>query len=171
MKSSLCEGKGPWGNIRILAVNWKPILAWSKDEETTLAETAPDEYITEAVRPLCEFSPLVSQQNHTNGTLTALHDTQKWLYKKNGAFRAQQMLKPAKAQLNEQFARESHQLWGQQILKICAAMEVDVYRIEMITIPKLRQSQVLLNGACQLAKTWSQADWQRATERFEREIH
>jgi hypothetical protein len=31
-------------------------------------------------------------------------------------------------------------------------MEVDVYRAEMITIPKLRQSQILLNGAWELAK-------------------
>lgn len=53
MKCGSWVGNGLWGNIRILAVNWKPILDCSKDEEKTLAETAPDELVTGAVQPLC----------------------------------------------------------------------------------------------------------------------
>jgi len=45
-----------------------------------------------AVRPLCVFSVIVSQENHSNLSLTAQDDARKRCYKNNGAFRKQQML-------------------------------------------------------------------------------
>jgi len=63
-----------------------------------------------AVQALCEFFLLVSQQNHSDLFLTALHNAVEQLYKKKGAFRDQQMMKSAKAKLNEQSLRKSHQL-------------------------------------------------------------
>jgi len=57
------------------------------------------------------------------------------------------MSKSAKAKVNEQLARESHPLQEQKIHKIRAAMEVLVYRADMVTTSKQRQFQVHLNRA------------------------
>jgi len=72
--------------IRTLAVNCAPILDCSKDDGKTPAETASNEMVMGAVRVLCEFSLLVSQQNHSELSLTALDDALKRFYKKKGAF-------------------------------------------------------------------------------------
>ena len=96
--------------IRILVLNCTPILNCTKDDGKTPAETASDKRVMGAVRALSEFSPLVSQQNHSDQSLTALDDTLKRLYKKTGAFREQKMSKSAKAKLDELLATESHQL-------------------------------------------------------------
>jgi RecA/RadA recombinase len=63
--------------IRKLAVNCAPILVSSKDDGKTMAEIASDEMVMEAVLALCEFCILVSQQNHTDLSLTALDDALK----------------------------------------------------------------------------------------------
>jgi len=89
-----------------------------------------------AVRALCEFSLLVSQQNHSDLSLTALDNALKQFYKKKGVFRDQEMSKSAKAKVDEQLATESHQLREQKIHKICAAMEVQVYGAEKVTTSK-----------------------------------
>ena len=81
------------------------------------------------------------------------------------------MSKSAKAKVDEQLARESHHLREQKIHKIRAAMEVQLYRAEKVTTSKRRQLQVRLNRARQAVTIWSDADWQRAIERLEREIH
>ena len=96
--------------IRTLALNCTPILDCSKDDGKTAVETAFDEMVMGAVRALCEFSLLVSQQNHSDLSLTALDDALKRFYKKKGAFREQKMLKSAKAPVDEEFPIESHQL-------------------------------------------------------------
>jgi len=57
------------------------------------------------------------------------------------------MSKSAKAKVNEQLARESHPLREQKIHKFRAAMEVLVYRADMVTTSKRRQFQVHLNRA------------------------
>jgi hypothetical protein len=54
-------------------------------------ETASDEMVMGALWALCEFSILVSWQNHSDLSLTALDDTQKQFYKKKGAFQAQKI--------------------------------------------------------------------------------
>jgi len=87
MKTGSWQGKVIWGMIRTLAVNCAPILDCSQDAGKTAAETASDEMVMEAVRALCEFSLLVSQQNHSNLSLTALDDALKRFYTKKGAFR------------------------------------------------------------------------------------
>jgi len=171
MNSSSWQGKEIRGMIRTLSVNCTPILDCSKDDGKTAAETASDEMVMGAVRALCEFSLLVSQQNHSDLSLTALDDELKRFYKKKGAFRNQKMLKSAKAKVDEQLATESHQLREQMIHTIRAAMEVQVYRAEKVTTSKRRQFQVRLNRAQQAATKWSEADRQRAIERLEREIH
>jgi len=66
-----------------------------------VAETASDEMVIRAVYALCEFSLLVSQQNHTDVSLTALYDGLKRLYKKMGDFQEQKVLKSVKAQVDE----------------------------------------------------------------------
>ena len=96
--------------IRSLAVNCALIRDCCKDDGKTPAETAYDELVMGAVRALCEFSLLGSQQHHSDLSLTALDNALKRFYKKKGAFREQKMSKYAKAQVDELLARESHQL-------------------------------------------------------------
>jgi len=157
--------------IRTLAVNCAPILVCSKDDGKTAAETASDEMVMGAVRGLCQFSLLVSQQNHSDLSLTALDDALKWFYQKKGIFRDQKMSKSAKAKVDDLLATESHQLREQKIHKIRAAMEALVYGAEKVSSTKRSQFQVRLNRAWQAATTWSDADRRKATERLEHEIH
>jgi len=63
--------------IRILAAICTPILDCSQDAGTTVAETASDEIVMGAVQALCEFSLLVSQQNHSDLSLAVLDDALK----------------------------------------------------------------------------------------------
>jgi hypothetical protein len=72
--------------IRTLAVNCAPILDCSKDDGKTAAENAFNEMVMGAVRALCEFSLLVSQQNHSDLSLTALDDALKRFYQKKSIF-------------------------------------------------------------------------------------
>ena len=68
--------------IRTPAVNYPLILHCSKDDGRTAVESPSDEMVMGAVRALCEFSLLVSPQNHSDLSLTALDDAQKRFYKK-----------------------------------------------------------------------------------------
>ena len=77
MKSSSWQGKEIWGRIRILAVNCAAILDCSNHDGKAATETISDEMIMGAVQTLCEFSLLVSQQNHSDLSLTALDDALK----------------------------------------------------------------------------------------------
>jgi len=171
MKSCSWQSKEMRGMIRTLAVNCAPILDCSKDDRKTPAETASYTIVKEAVRALWEFSLLVSQQNRSDLSLTALDDALKQLYKRKGAFRDQKISKSAKAKVNEWLARENHQLQEQKIHTIRAAMEVLVYWADKVTTAKQRQYQVLLNRARQAATKWSEPDRERAIEWVEHEIH
>jgi len=133
--------------IRTLAVNCAPILVCSTDDRNTVAETASDEMVMGAVRALCEFSLLVSQQNHSDLSLKALDDTFKQFYQMKGIFREQKMSKSAKAKVDDLLAKESHQLREQKIHKIRAAMKAVVYGAEKVSTTKCRQFQVRLNRA------------------------
>jgi len=130
--SSSWQGQGIWGMIRTLSVNCAPLLNCSKDDGKTVVETDSDGIVIGAVRALCECSLLVSQQNHSDLSLTALKDPPKRYYQKKGAFQEQKMSKSAKAKVDEQLATESHKLRHQTIHKICAAMEVQLYRAEKV---------------------------------------
>jgi len=156
--------------IRTLAVNCAPILVCSKDDGKTAVETASNEMVMGAVRALCEFSLLLSQQNHSDLSLTALDDALKRFYQKKGSFREQTMSKSAKAKVNDLLATEFYQLGEQKIHNIRAAMEALVYGAEKVFSTKRRQFQVRVNRARQAATTWSDADRQRAIERLAREI-
>ena len=147
MTSSCWQGKEIWGMIRTLAVNCTPNLDCSMDDRKTPAEKASDEMVMGAVWVLCEFSLVVSQQNHSDQSLTVLDNALKQFYKKTGAFREQKMSKSAKATVNEPLATESYQLCERKIYKIHAAMEVLVYAAEKITTSEPRQFQVHLNWA------------------------
>jgi hypothetical protein len=85
---------------------------------------------------LCEFSLLVSQQNHSDLFLTGLDDALKRFHKKKGAFQQQKISKSAKAQVDALLAWESHQLRDQKIHKISVAMQVQVYGAEKVTTIK-----------------------------------
>jgi len=63
--------------IRTLAQNCAPVLVSSKDVRKTAAETASDEMVMGAAWALCEFSLLVSQQNHSDLSLKALDNALK----------------------------------------------------------------------------------------------
>jgi len=63
--------------ITTLAVNCDPILVSSNDDRKTLVETASDEMVMGAMWALCEFSILVSHQNHSDVSLNALDDALK----------------------------------------------------------------------------------------------
>jgi len=157
--------------IRTLAVRCSPILDGAKDDRKTSVETASDEMVMGAVRALCEFSLLVSQQNHSDQSLTPLDSAHKRLYKNPGAFQEQKWSNSTKAKLDEHLAREFDQLWEQKIHKICAAIEIQVYEAEKVTTTKRREFHVCLNRAQQAATKWSDADRQSAKQWLEREIH
>ena len=171
LKRGTWQGKEICGIIRTLAVNCAPILVCSTDDRKTAAETASNEMVMGAVRTLCEFSLLVSQQNHSDLSLKALDDALNRLYQKKGIFREQKMSKSAKTKVDNLFAKECNQLHEQRIYKIYAAMEAVVYGAEKVPTTKRRQFQVRLNRAQQAATTWSDADGQKAIERLERKIH
>jgi hypothetical protein len=59
----------------------------SKDDGKTAAENDSDTMVMGAVRALSEFSPLVSQQNHSDLSLKALEDALKRFYQKKCIFR------------------------------------------------------------------------------------
>jgi len=99
------------------------------------------------VQALCEFSVLVSQQNHSDLSLTALEEALKQFYKKTGAFQKQKLLKTMKAIEDTQLGRQSCELWEHKIHEIGAAMEVQVYRAEKVTRTKQMQFEVHLNRA------------------------
>ena len=63
--------------ISPLAVNCATMLDCSQDAGKTAAKTASDQMVLGAVRALCEFPLLVSQQNHSDLSLTALDDALK----------------------------------------------------------------------------------------------
>jgi len=171
VKCGTWQGEEIRGMIRTLAVNCAPILVCSTDDRKTAAETASDGMVMGAVRALCEFSLLVSQQNHSDLSLKALNDALKRFYKKKGAFRDEKMSKSAKAKVDDLLAKESHLLREQKIHKIRAALEAVVYGAEKVSTTKRRQFQVCLNRARQAATTWSDADRQKAIERLEHEIY
>jgi len=171
MKSGSWQGKDIQGMIRTLAVNCAPILDCSRDSGKTAAETASNKMVIGAVLALCEFSLLVSQQNHSDLLFAALDDALKPFYKKKGAFWDQTMSKSAKGKVDELLAWESHELWEQKFHKIRAAMEVQLYGAGKVTTSKWRQFQLRLNRARQAATIWSDADQQRAIERLERKTH
>jgi len=77
--------------IRTLAVNCAAILVCSTEDEKTAAETASDDIVTGAALALCEFSSLVSQQNHSDLSLKALDHALKRFYQKEGIFCEQKM--------------------------------------------------------------------------------
>jgi hypothetical protein len=86
MKRSSLVDKEIQGIIRTLAVHCAQRLDCSKDDRKTPVETACNEMVIGAVWAFCEFSLLVSLQNHSDLSLTALDDTLKQLYKKQDAF-------------------------------------------------------------------------------------
>jgi len=86
MTSCFWQGTEIRGMIRTLGVNGTPILDCSKDDGNTAVETASDVMAMGAVWALCEFYLLVSQQNHSDRSITALDDARKQFYKKKGAF-------------------------------------------------------------------------------------
>jgi hypothetical protein len=81
MKNGSWEGEEIRGIIRTRAVNCAPMLDCSQDAWITAAETASDVMVMGAVRALCEYSLLVSQQNHSDLSLAALDDALKRSYK------------------------------------------------------------------------------------------
>jgi len=156
---------------RTLAVKCVPILDCSKDERKTAVENASNEMVMGAVQALYEFSPLVSQQNHSDLPLKALDNALMRCNHKKGIFREQKTSKSAKPKVDERSATECDHLREQKIHKILAAMEVIVYGSEKVSTTKHRQCQVLLNGPRQVATTCSDADCQKAIEQWAREIH
>ena len=110
LKSSTWQGKEIHRMIRTLAVNCARILVCSTDDRKTAAETASDEMVIGAVRALCEFPLLVSQQHHSDLSLKALDDALKRFCQKKGIFREQKMSKSVKANVDDLLVSESHQL-------------------------------------------------------------
>jgi len=86
-----------------------------------------------AVWAICEFSLLVSQQNHSDLSLKALDDTLTQFDQNKGIFREQKLSKSAKAKVEYLVATESYQLREQKIHKIHAAMEALVYGAQKVS--------------------------------------
>jgi hypothetical protein len=72
--------------IGTLAVNCASIPVCFTCDWKAAAESASDELVMGAVRALCEFSLLVSQQNHSNLSLNALDDALKRFHLNKGIF-------------------------------------------------------------------------------------
>jgi hypothetical protein len=117
LKSGSWQGKEICGMIRTLAVNCTPILDWPQDAGTTAVETACDEIVLGAVRALWEFSLLACEQNHSDLSLKALDNALKRFYQKKGIFRNQNMLKSAKAKVDDLLASESHRLCKKGLIR------------------------------------------------------
>jgi hypothetical protein len=164
LKSGTWQRKEIRGMIRTLAVNCAPILACSKDDRKTAAETASDAMVMGAVWALCDFSLLVSQQNPSDLSRNALDDAFKQFYQNKGVFQEQKMSKSAKAKVDDLLATESHESREQKIHTIRAAIEALVYGAEKVCSTKRRQFKVRLNRARQAPTTGSDADRQKAIE-------
>jgi hypothetical protein len=141
------------------------------DDGKTVPETASDKMVMGAAQASCELSLLVSEQNHSDLFLKALDNALNQFYLKKGICRERKISKSAKAKVADQGVKPCYQLREQMIHKIRAAMEAVMYGAEQVTTSKHRQFLVHLNRAQQAATTWSDSDYQKAIERFEREIH
>jgi hypothetical protein len=171
LKCGSWQGEEIRGTIRTLAVHCASILVCSKDDGKTAVETASDEMVMGAVRALCEFSLLVSPQNHSDLSLKELDDALKRYSQKKAILQEQKMLKSAKAKVNDLLATESNQLCEPRIDKIRAAMEALAYGAEKVSLTNCRQFQVRLNRNRQAPTISSDADRQTAIARLEHEIH
>jgi hypothetical protein len=74
LKSGTWQGKEVHAMITTQAINSAPNIVCCTDDAKTAAETASVEIVMGAVRALCEFTLLVSQQNYLNLSLKALND-------------------------------------------------------------------------------------------------
>jgi DNA-binding LacI/PurR family transcriptional regulator len=153
LKSGTLQGNKIRGKIRTVAVNCAPILVCTKNVGKTAVEIATNEMVLGAMQVLCEFSLLVSQQNHSDLSLTALDDAPNQFSQKKGIFGEQKMSKPVKANVNSLLATEAQQLREQMIHMIRAAMEALVYAAQKVASTKRRQFQVRLNRTQQAATT------------------
>ena len=84
--------------IRTLAVNCAPILVCSTDDGKTEAERASHEMVMGVVRALCEFSLLLSQQNHLDQSLKALDNPCKQFYQEKRYFLKREYVEVCKGQ-------------------------------------------------------------------------
>jgi len=134
MKSNWWHGTEIRGMIRTMAVDCASIHNCSKNDGKTPVEAASDEMTMGALKALCEFFLLLSQQNHSDLSLTAPADALKRFYKKKDAIQNWKLSKFAKVTVNEHFAIESHQLRKSMIHNIPNEMEVLVYGAENIII-------------------------------------
>jgi len=171
VNSSSWQGIEIRGMIRTREANFAAIRLCIKDTRTLALETVSDELAIGSLQALYEFSLLVSPQNHSDQSLTALEDALKQFYMKKGAFWKQQMSMSAMAIFDELLVRESHQLRVQMIDKLRAAMEVQVYGADKLRTTNGRKVQGRLNGAQQAATKCSDADWLRANVLLVCEIH
>ena len=112
-----------------------------------MAESASNEIVIRAVRAICEFSSLVSQQNHSDLPLKALDNTLKQFDQKKGIFRERNMSQSAKAKVADLLAMGFYQLRKQYIHKIRAATEALVYGAGKVSSTQCRQFQVYRNSA------------------------
>jgi hypothetical protein len=139
LKSGTWEGKVISGMLRTLPVYWAPIVVvCCKNDGKTGAETASNAMVMGAVQALCEFSLLVSQQNHFDLSLNTLYNALKQFYQMKGIFQEQKMLNSAKTKIDNLMAMEFHQLREQMIHKILAALEAVVYGAEKVSKMKCR---------------------------------
>jgi hypothetical protein len=79
-KSGTSQGKEIRGMVRTLAVDCVPILAGTMDE-TNADEISSDEEVMGTMRALSEFCLLISQQSHSDLSLTAFDDVLKQFYR------------------------------------------------------------------------------------------
>jgi len=91
-----------------------------------------------AVRALCQFSIVVSQQNHSDLSLKALDDALKRFYQKEGIFWGKKISKSVKAKVNDLLATECFQWCEQKIHKIPAAMVALMNGTEKVSSTKGR---------------------------------
>jgi len=157
--------------IRTVAVICTAILVCSIDDRNTAAATTSNEMVMGAVRASSEFSQLVSQQNHSDLSLTALDDAIKRLYQNKGIVRKSKMLMSMLAIAHDLLARESHQFRKHEIRMIRPAMNPIVYWSEKDSTIHCRQCQVWLSTARYAARNWWDVQGRKEIERLEHQIH
>lgn len=146
IETSAWQGSEVWGICRKVAITCDPLSLSSNDNEKTVVGSALDEMVIGAVYILCEFSLLVSSQNHHDLSLKALDNPLNNFAKKMHSVQLQKVSQSAKPKVDEMLTSESYLLNRQKIDQHFAAVKVYVTQAAKPTIRNPIHSRFHLNG-------------------------
>jgi len=156
--------------IRILAVNWAPILVCIENDGKVVADLASEAMVIVAVEAVSELSLCISYLSCSNLSSKAL-DILEQLYQNKGVFQEQKMLKFAKAWENTELATECYKQGEYKIHKICIIMDICVHEAKTVTTTQRMPFRVWLISAPPTSTKWLDTDWKNAKDQLEHDIH